>query len=111
MGANMSKGKPKPNLRDLSREYPAAADFKDLRAYLFTDAPDLEAAISSSASVEMDLENLILYRLKVTNPQTIKELTEEGAPLCTFHDKIELGLVLKLYSQDVAHNLHIIRRV
>jgi hypothetical protein len=61
--------------------------------------------------VERDLEELILYRLKIFDTATIKELTAEGAPLSTFFGKIELGRVLKLYPDEVAHNLHIIRRI
>src|ERR1700690_3791905 len=106
----MSKRKPKPSLRDLSREVPTLEESVQLRKEL-REKPDIQVVISTCAGVDRELENLIFYRLKIKDPEAIKELTSDGAPLSSFRDKIEFGRVLKLYPDDVAKNLHIIRRI
>jgi hypothetical protein len=106
----MSKGQKKASLRDLSRERPGYEETSKIRKYLET-ASDVEAAITYAALIEQELEHLLFYRLKIKDREIIDDLTADGGSLSTFYDKILLGHAIKLYGDEICHNLHIIRRI
>lgn len=105
-----SKAKAKQSLRDLSRELPSIDEASNMRWQLLRHS-DTQLVISASALVEREVENFIFFRLKITDEQTIEDLTGDRGPLKTFYEKIELGKALKLYPDEMAHNLHQIRKI
>jgi hypothetical protein len=82
-----------------------------LRAYL-NQSDDRTAAILGGSMLENELALLIMSRLRrLTRAEHTRVFDREGAPLWTFHDKIEMGYALRLYGPAIRDELHRIRRI
>lgn len=84
---------PKRLLKDVARELPNDEEHAALTRAM-TDGPPIVTAILGQALVEIELENLLRTRLKKQDDDTWDIMTEDGAPLNTFRQKITAGLGL-----------------
>lgn len=105
-----SKGKPKPRLRDLSRQSPTTEELNSLLE-TFDEGPPVVCAILGQAIVEHALEKLLRTRFPRKDDTTWGRLTSENGPLNTFAQKITAGYAFKLYDEDALRNLKILRDI
>jgi hypothetical protein len=106
----MSKGKPKPKISDISRIAPTEEELKALQESLGTELHPVSAAILGAGLVEHELEVALRRRLKCSD-DTWNELVSDIGPLRAFHSKITMAWALRMYSDDMRHNFHIVRNI
>ncbi len=106
----MSRGKKKKDLRSLSRKKPSTAERMALLEFAL-NGPAIVAAITGLATVEIELETIIIKRLSRYSEDRSRLLLEENAPLETFYQKILMGYALGLYDEDTKANLTIIKNI
>lgn len=105
------RGKQKPKLRDLGRIHPDLLQEQELRKHASIESEPITAAIVGASLVEIQLEQLLRYKLGRLTDEQWHELIDEAGPLGTFHRKIILGRTLKLYGDEVKANLEIVRNI
>ena len=109
--ASRNRGKPKKGLRHLSSE-PASTEESNAVAAHFTEAQSpIVAAILGQSLIENELDAMLRDRLAVNDDTHWAELNSDNGPLFSFNSKIMLGRVLKLYTAELEHNLHIVRKI
>jgi hypothetical protein len=106
-----SRGKPKPKLRDLSREHASAEESTAIVMAAQEEGQPIAAAILGAAIVEQELEALLRRRLGCKDDDEWGRLVGEMGPLGTFYRKIAMGRTLRMYEEDVKDNLDIIRSI
>jgi hypothetical protein len=105
-----SRGKPKPNIRDLSRQSPSREEaLAVLRA--FASGPPIVTAILGQSLIEHELEQLLRGRFKRGDDDTWQRLTGNDGPLGTFSAKITAGYAFKLYDESMRKNLDTVRLI
>jgi hypothetical protein len=109
--ASRNRGKSKPKLRDLGRKLPTTEEAMEVFRAARIDSDPITAAILGAVLVESELEALLRHRLKRQSDTEWAELVADNGPLSTFHRKILLGRALRLYGEEVNHNLNIIRNI
>jgi len=106
----MSRGRPKPKLRDLSRAKPTEEDYEKWRLTLLHQHP-MVCAIWGASMVEHELEDIIRKRLKRNDDSTWAKLTERNGPLASFAGKIDLAYAMGIYDETTKSNLNSIREI
>jgi len=106
----MSRGKPKPKMRDLSRAVPTDADTDMWRNTIYEQHP-MVCAIWGSSMVEHELEVLLREKIKRSDDKTWSKLTDRNGPLSSFSSKIDMGYAIGLYDDPMRANLHIVREI
>lgn len=106
----MSRGKPKPKLRDLSRAKPTNEDYAKWRDTIF-DLHPMVCAIWGASLIEHELEDIIRQRLKRNDDATWSKLTERGAPISSFSGKIDLAYAMGIFDETTKANLHTVREI
>lgn len=106
----MSRGKPKPSLRDLSRQIPTREQRTALAAAFDEGAPFV-TAILGQALVEHELETLLRTRFKNKDETTWARLTGENGPLNTFSQKITAGHAFGFYDEITRSYLNTIKLI
>jgi hypothetical protein len=104
----MSRGKPKPKLRDISRHRPSREEVMKVFDAVYQGQT---AAILGAAMVEYELEGLLRHRLRRQTDKEWDALVGENGPLSTFYQKILLGRAFRLYDKEVEENLDTIRGI
>lgn len=106
----MSRGKPKPKLRDLTRAKPTKEDYAKWRDTIFDQHP-MVCAIWGASMIEHELEDIIRRRLKRNDDALWAKLTERGAPLSSFAGKIDLAYAIGALDETTRANLHTVRDI
>ena len=99
----------KSRLRQLSREHPTEEELFALVESMPLSAP-IATAILGAGLVEHDLERLLRWRLKVSDPLW-DELVADTGPLRNLSNKILLGHALKIYDANLRNVLDVMRVV
>jgi len=102
--------KPKPKLRDLTRERPVGEEDRAVRDFM-NNGPPLASAILGLAMVEEALEDEILYRLPRKDTATISLITDSDGPISTVAQMISLAYAFNAFNKDTLDNLNIARRI
>jgi DNA-binding MltR family transcriptional regulator len=100
----------KPKLRSLIGQSPSDDEIRAVRNTFAYGTP-LEAAIFSQAIIEHHLEQMLRAKFKRKNDATWARLTNDGAPLGTFSNKLIAGLAFGLYDESSFRNLNKIREI
>jgi hypothetical protein len=88
----------------------ALVDYKAMRKE-FDNASDRAVAILGAAYVEEALLDALLVRLGIDTPNTVEELTGNGAPLGTFSNKIVMAESVRLIGPRTRGDLDRIRKI
>lgn len=106
----MSKGKPKPSLRNLSNVYNLSPHLQDLAHELETQS-DRGAALIASAMVDVTLIRLIMCRMAPVEGMHEILFEKEGGPLGTFSARIKVARAFGIIGAAVEADLDCIRRI
>jgi hypothetical protein len=105
----MSRGKPKPKLRDLS-EQPLTIEEQDaLIDAIIVVTPPIVVAILGAVLVEHELESSLRRKLPRKDDETWRDMLDERGPFSTFSRKIMAGHAMRIYDEAFQTNLDIIR--
>jgi hypothetical protein len=105
----MSRGKPKPKLRDLSVS-PLTQEEQDalLDAVAAATSP-VATAVLGAVLVEHELEAILRKKFRISDDKDWEEFVEESGFLSNFSRKIMVGHALRLYDGAIRDNLDIVR--
>ena len=109
-----NRGKQKPKLRDIIREYPSLEERSAVTEALLGSGPlgpPIVTAILGAALLDLELEKLIRRRFKRRDDKTWTMMTELGAPLSGLNQKIIAGYALGHYDDVLRENLNIVRNI
>jgi len=98
-----SKGKRKPNIRDISRHWPTGEEIGAVFDHLDTGQHSIVVAILGAAMLEYDLERLLRPRFRRKDDTTWGRLTGENGAASSFAQKINLAYAFGLI--DEKHRL------
>lgn len=107
----MSRGKPKPKLRDLSVHPLTPTEQNAILDAVSAATSPIATAILGAVMVEHELEASLRKRFKISDEKDWEEIVDERGFLSTFSRKIMVGHALRLYDADVRDNLDIIRAI
>jgi len=109
MGRSKSE-KRKPSIHDLSRMR-ATRDEIDavIDALVHKEASPTVVAVLGVTLIDHYLEEMIRLRLPDMADPLWTDLTGEKGPLATFHQRIIMGKVLRIYKEPLETNLHVVR--
>lgn len=107
----MSRGKPKPKLRDLSQQPLTSVEQDVLLDALVAATPPLVTAILGAVMVEHELETSLRRKLPRKDDKTWLNMLDEQGPFSTFSRKIAAGHAMRIYDDAIFTNLDIIRQI
>ena len=100
----------KPKLRSLITQSPSNEEITAVRA-AFDNGTPLEMAILAQAIIEHELETLLRAKFKKKDDSTWTRLTNHGAPLGTFSNKLIAGFAFGLYDEITLRNMNTVREI
>jgi len=110
----MSRGRPKPKLRDLSRSPPHPDHMMEIiDAFIqqMASGSPITVAILGASLVELELERMIREKFRRQDNEVWATLTSDGSPLDTFSKKISMGYAFGLYDDVLKDALDTIRAI
>jgi hypothetical protein len=101
---------PKPTIRDLNKRKPNEKELEALHNAFLKGSP-IVTAILGQATVEYELDGLLMVALKNPSTERWVELTTPPGPLSTFSAKIIMGRALNIFDDITKDHLNRIKSV
>lgn len=109
--ASRNRGKTKPTIGKLSREWPTLEENEALRNTLAGDDRAIVTAILGASLLEYQLETMLRKRLRHRDDETWEAMTGRDGPLHSFFAKITAGYAAGLYNEILRDGLHTVRKI